>query len=199
MKKVLNLLFALAFTMIIPVSAKAAQSIDDFYFDLKGGSLNYTDGHLSGFANILAYTGPSIGSVGSMTMTFDFVNDGSYDWKWDTGLIDITENATGNIILKAAASGIEMDCNNYGYFSLGVVDSHFFQSVLSPTGITFDKTIMNMSFGTLALVSDKETNFNGNIGFGSVSGTNPVPIPAAAWLFLTGIAGIAGLRRKNKR
>ena len=55
------------------------------------------------------------------------------------------------------------------------------------TGYGFDATDVNWSFSSSSLTSYSMT----------VSSVSPVPVPAAAWLFGSGILGLAGIARRK--
>ena len=59
--------------------------------------------------------------------------------------------------------------------------------------------IANLSAGTLGAVGTFGlTNLHGQLTFNAVSTVAAVPVPAAVWMFLTGLIGVLGLNRHKK-
>jgi len=69
--------------------------------------------------------------------------------------------------------------------------SHIYSSIFSGLGSTIN-------------VFYQDSNYGDNVGDLQVkielaNGVAPIPLPAAAWLLLTGLAGIAGVRRLKRK
>lgn len=147
--------------------------------------------------------------------------------RWTTGyndLVNVIENEadgdTGYSVTLTADSGFLVYLNSFDIGNWGAaVDLPGFTitngsgSILfSATGITMDSSSVqaHQSFDFGTTVSAQElilhidtTGLGGNsdnIGLDNIqfSQVSAVPLPAAAWLFLSGIIGLAGLAAKRK-
>jgi hypothetical protein len=69
---------------------------------------------------------------------------------------------------------------------------------LSTVGVN-DGTYTSVDFGSLLLDFDENNDISGSL-FGSWTAAtfSPVPVPAAVWLFITGLLGLAGVARRKK-
>lgn len=97
-------------------------------------------------------------------------------------------------ILDATASGefansvVQFSYGNQGY---GEVEVNQFDNHLNTVGNSGDE------FFNIILAANSSYTLNLNVGVtGDLLGTTPVPLPPAAWSFLLGIAGLAGLLKK---
>jgi hypothetical protein len=97
-------------------------------------------------------------------------------------------------ILDATASGefansvVQLSYGNQGY---GEVEVNQFNNHLNIVGNSGDE------FLNIILAANSSYTLNLNVGVaGDLLGTTPVPLPPAAWPFLLGIAGLAGLLKK---
>lgn len=182
--KIIHIITAATF-MLVTATATAATiwvptNIDtdfiQFDFDsgpgisTNGGTLSLFDDSDTGFANAL-----EIGQDGGHVVFTDN-NDGS----WNAEVFDVTNTSGGSITLSGDNSfslGVDWGA---GYFG----DTNF--SLLS-------------SPDTYLVV------FDGIDGLGDrISGNTlavdlaPIPVPAAAWLFGTGLLGIVGIARRRR-
>lgn len=122
---------------------------------------------------------------------------GTYDYKLTFSLAGLNPStasisgqwaADNSAVLLLNGNKIAEKTGEYGFSCL---------ATFSQTGSYFVKGNNTLEF----IVS----NWNGNAGYGNPSGllvtgltgtANPVPIPAAVWLFGSGLFGLVGIRRK---
>jgi hypothetical protein len=80
--------------------------------------------------------------------------------------------------------------NGQNYFTIGSLDDQYIKSVsISGTGITGIDELQQVRVDPATLPG----------GGGGGGGTSVVPIPAAAWLFGSGLLGLAGVSRKRRQ
>jgi hypothetical protein len=106
----------------------------------------------------------------------------------DVGVIADTyarDNDTGSFIWTADRSG-QLD------FGIGIMDLN--DSIVSSTLYINN---LSSSYGAITGIGDFLSHGNGAFTLSTGTDTNPVPLPASAWLFLTGISFFM-YRRKNK-
>ncbi|WP_262963688.1 beta strand repeat-containing protein [Methylobacter psychrophilus] len=128
---------------------------------------------------------------GNQTATFSLANIGGLDSLY-TDLLD----GNYNFILGTAfsSSNVNNFTNLAGGSSLTNLDFLFNTSTVGNyVGSVFLASTGHNISGYLGALDGMTINFKG-----SVSGVAAVPVPAAAWLFLTGMVGLLGLGRRNK-
>ena len=223
MKKILKSFLVLACLIVLPLSGYAAQNINQFSFVLDSGKVSFDS-----TAKVLKGTDISVATLtlinGGVTQVFktnatlsfeaNFILDAMGLYKFGNGgymdingeVIDSTNNVISSGNLLNAKS---FDQNVFSWSPSSTIQSF----TLSTGNATLENNLDNLlslDSGTIYQSSSLLVNFKAptafntsfagvNIDKGVAQGSAPVPIPAAAWLFLSGIAGIAGLRRKNKK
>lgn len=226
MKKILKSVLVLACLVFFPMAAIAAPiAYNQFHFTIGGvdedtpaGAFSYDNGNISGQnINVSKLTITNSGQSGidyltnNFTMSFSAFNDGNPDvWNWKNGTLTINDES-GAKIFSGILNNLNLIKENYIYkLSIGTIENNtnFFISkfdddkydgYMNFLGTTTYTTTLDLAFVVPSKINQNMTTFSGDITGGNIHGQNPVPIPAAAWLFLSGFVGLAGLRRKNKK
>jgi len=112
-------------------------------------------------------------------------------------VFNVHATATGSIGISAIDNfgtlfdfGLnEASENGQNYFTIGSLDDQYIKSVsISGSGITGIDELQQVRVDPATLP-----------GGGGGGGTSVVPIPAAAWLFGSGLLGLAGVSRKRRQ
>lgn len=183
----------LAIGLFLAIPANAA-IVNEYWIDEANGIggydlINSTTSNIYGFA------------VGSSSATAadnfsDTVAWNSYvitHSEWDLGLYleiaDVDTQTLGTFESLFAATSDRAVLYAYDAFSL------------NPTYLAVDTMATGFQFNTFGLVSQYVT-FDRNyaiIDQGQATHPSAVPVPAAAWLFISGIIGLAGVARRKIR
>lgn len=83
-------------------------------------------------------------------------------------------------------SGLDSEIDS----ALGLSDSTVYQ----PTSLKINFNVPDNFFS----FPNNNPTFESIVSSGDVSGQAPVPLPAAAWFLISGIVGLAGLKKRNK-
>jgi hypothetical protein len=126
---------------------------------------------------------------GDQTATFSLANIGGLDALY-TDLLD--GNYTFNLGSAFSSSNVSNFTNLAGGSSLTNLDFLFNTSAVGDyTGSLFLASIGHNISGYSGALDGMTINFKGSV-------VSAVPVPAAAWLFLTGMVGLLGFGRRNK-
>ncbi|MGB5717302.1 MAG: VPLPA-CTERM sorting domain-containing protein, partial [Gammaproteobacteria bacterium] len=129
--------------------------------------------------------------------------------------VDFIEGAAGLLKFGFALNAAAIGPNNWASFEVydandNLLGSDFLLgSYTTPDGTnpsSFPEGVIEVAFSGLA--SYALFDFNADFGryiidnfegtFGSTEDINPVPIPAAAWLFGSGLLGLVGMARRKR-
>ncbi len=186
---------------------------DSFGWTLEGGQYDnpfYSSGSPSSASNdnstapgsalaifsspLLTATLPKVSTAGTVALQ-DFLNGLNNDISAGglTALKTGTETATGTESLGAP--------NKYGFFG-GSDLSSVGGTAITLFGFTGNGvnggTLQSYILGSASLGADGTLQINPNGGGGGGGTTAPVPLPAAVWLFGSGLMGLAGVSRRRK-
>lgn len=147
-----------------------------------------------------------VGEMVSFDVLLDFSSDsttgGSVDIAWDPSVLQYNDNF--NITLSPRDSTFDVvDFQQPGLLSVGLGDFAGF----TPTGVLGVVEYMAMGEGTTDISlgdSQKWGGFFSSTGAlipvnyaGSQVSVSAVPVPAAVWLFSSGLVGLAGMARRK--
>ncbi|WDP90897.1 MAG: VPLPA-CTERM sorting domain-containing protein [Desulfobacter sp.] len=126
------------------------------------------------------------GAAGAGNLNY---TDGTKLTDLELGAYDVDVDDAGNVIFNgnggysftAVWNGTEGDGTNYDYIGIGP-GSHWFSFIDSEGDVTKDGSLYQADFYNNGIAEAK-----------------PVPVPAAVWLLGTGLAALAGIRRKAVR
>ena len=197
------------------------RSLNDDVDALARGSANFVNYNPSNNANISAafsdYYG--LGALGgggdidslSASISFDFTLDENTEIL--VGLLDNNDVYNGSIFLDfdiflngeqyyGAGGGIFSNNNA----SLEEALFAFDDSVFSFGSLASGDYLLEFIFADLLIDRDYGDDFIGDFVFGTGDGalaqslttTSPIPVPAAVWLFGSGLIGLMGFARRNK-
>jgi hypothetical protein len=137
-----------------------------------------------------------------------------------TGLSNVTASAANNIggannsldAWFAALNSTPVGTNNFGTIALTDANSPaivapgyngFIQGTTSMTGYGYMDFVSLADLGTPVLFSDTPAKgftlaANGALTYGEQAAVSSVPLPAAAWLFGSGLLGLIGIGRRKQ-
>jgi hypothetical protein len=138
----------------------------------------------------------SIAVIGDVTYNYGFVYTAAAnlgDSATSAGILAGGSVPTG--VIDPVAGTIQMDLSSW-FYNTGNED--FSQGVPNATG-TASCVGNNCTFQLVWQKAETNGQFQGHIGYWTVSGTatTVVPIPSAVWLFFSGLAGIAAFIRRR--
>ncbi|MDJ0859581.1 MAG: VPLPA-CTERM sorting domain-containing protein [Dinoroseobacter sp.] len=125
------------------------------------------------------------GSFVTLSFGADFVTVGNF----------VIDTASGGLNGVANGTGIQTGASQAQLFTFGSTTAAGTQLLISPTL----NTALGATFGTAALEQVFGTDNVTGAEFG-LANTAPqvVPLPAAGWLLLAGVGGLAALKRKRR-
>lgn len=160
-----------------------------FYFGSASASLLVTSftGQLSGFN----------GAIGNVHVSFEYDSDSSGLYAGRATISDFGDYAANDFILISST-------DHYLYFDAPTVTGtttkslHLYGNFFNwaPSEFVFDNRSLAIgnTYGGPHFGVDID-----NLSVLTVNvGTSPVPVPAAAWLFATGLIGLVGVARRKK-
>ncbi|MFK5947234.1 MAG: VPLPA-CTERM sorting domain-containing protein [Methylococcales bacterium] len=188
MRKILSKLSFIGIALLFATTVNASV-ISEYWIDQENGNgafdiTNDTGSDIYGFA------------VGSNDAVWAYDNSGL---GWDADVYDaLTWNSGANIEL-----GLNTDTASIGLFS--DLFPGFDRAVIysanrfEPIPLAVGDTATGFEFGTLWLSSPYVTFDQNNnvIDQGQTTHVSAVPVPAAAWLFGSGLVGLAGISRRK--
>jgi hypothetical protein len=196
-------LLIISLVMFAASSAFAALSYD----------VNVDTSALNGLGYLYFQYNTGFGQIGTSTATVqNFTTDGTLGAVGPNAFANSGNNVTGTLPGSVSFTNGIVETNDYNHGITFGNNLHF--SLLLPNGTsqiagsTFSLGLYQDALGSTPLKTVDGTLFSINLnadGTASTSiadgGTNvtptPTPIPAAFWLLGSGLAGLAGLRRKN--
>jgi len=176
-------------------------------FNYTGQIISNPDGIVSvgtGFSGSFSYDDGLVGSSNSNGTLYSPVNfslsiDGT-DINF-SGLVNVDDNSTftlpGNDVLQIGSAGIAPSPDLNGTLLQGItidlVDST--QTTLSGEGLPLNINLVDWTSKLLVIRSTESLNLT----FGSIDSlVSAVPVPAAVWLFGSGLLGLAGMARRKQ-
>jgi hypothetical protein len=203
MKKFLSLLFAGLVIGLSMATGASAMTVGLFPTILSGNTTGYADSY---------FTGPpddSFIGIGGQVVTYDFgadrVTDGvgqdfnvyEVDWgspEFSSMSVSVSIDGTMFINVDATIKPVVriFDDSKHGN------DSYAKSYDLSGSGLSEVRYIRIDGDGTGAAGGTSGFDLDA-IGAINYKVATPVPIPAAVWLFGSGLVGLAGIRRKFKK
>lgn len=221
MKKMKILMPLLAFCGVFPLSVKAAPVYSGCYidystyeeicpiatevilYDISGVADFYYEDTYTGVPGTLA---SSYLAVGSFEMTTVSNSDtGAYSV---SGVLNLQPEFGLNANYTAEFSDIDFYYNTVtlagegftGDFSPAILIPGVWEIMLTPDGIALNTIPNSAYYWRDGIVTDADTYGNSYVIDMSLTGTvSSVPVPAAIWLFVSGIAGLTGLARRKKQ
>jgi hypothetical protein len=140
------------------------------------------------FSSLLGTTTPSNVGNTQMTLLLGFLNGLQSDVQFGGGLAPLTgtETTAGSYSVAAASK--------YGLFGANDLEA------LGATDQIFGLTGNNVKSGQVQsyLLGTASFTKAGGLVFAANPGGAPVPLPAAAWLFGSGLLGLVGVSRRRK-
>lgn len=207
---IMKTVLAVSAVALMAGSAQAATYSPDTFLGADNVSPSNPSEEVDALAAILGlpsdnfeFTEKYFASDDSETPVFDLMRDDVGNW-----YVNVDPNEPGYFVLKIG-SGVELPYSHYFYANDGAADevsllvwSNDF-SVCSGEGFAstvdcasevayFDAFMWDsyLETGTLGGALSHITLIDGD--------TTPIPLPAAGWLLLGGLGGLAAMRRRNK-
>jgi hypothetical protein len=149
------------------------------------GTVNTTTGAFS-----------AIGLTGQLSLS-GLAYDTGTSTMW--GMTEISFEATlvtVNLTTGAATLGQPLFDNTNAYILDNVGSIEFLNGVLY-AGISLNGSVNPGGLYSINTANGAATPI-GNTGMGSITGLTAVPVPAAAWLFGSGLLGLIGISRRKK-
>ena len=160
--------------------------------------------------NPISDSAPTGGSVNFSFEGSDFeMVDGAFDLNWDTSVLTYNGDFAFDAGLTPRDSFFDTIIEAPGQLSIGWTTGFGPALVFGATPRTIGSLSFTMiggpgSSSTLTLSDSALVSFNdasgAPIAMNYVDGvaTNPVPVPAAVWLFGSGLIGLVGVARRKK-
>lgn len=146
-----------------------------------------------------------LGSLGNVpppvSDTRNALTPGAYDDYYTFFAVSDVTNAT---------ISFSLDPSGAGFFQAGAFSIELYENVTFPTGIPIASGLSGGGQPSVSFLADLMNNttytvrtaFSFNAGAGitadATTSVSAVPIPAAAWLFGSGLIGLIGLARRKK-
>ena len=200
----------------------SGQTVDFFYDDTDPGTAAYGTMQISGdtiFATPSTFETIALNGIGETTFTntgsvFVIAKDG-YSFSGVDIIEGGTYNTTGNGTVDVTSSIRVMDSNNIftqetsflNISDLTALGAHSWEGRLNydmTTGMWDSTNSIQLTLSTLLSATSPDTGSSAIINqtlTGSSLGmsiTTVIPVPAAAWLFASGLIGLAGFARRKK-
>ena len=183
---------ALILAMMFAGSASAAMFsiLYDDFDDQTIGTNNIVGSGMFSYDGPIVLGAFSLGSLTGIGFSATFDSGESY------GTVDIDTDlfASGIFVYDAGAGNFGMVFTGFG----GILDGSFDLSNGAGGGLSHEPT--DSIFETIGCCGgDGVTNLYGSeVYFGDYQALSAVPIPAAAWLFGSGLLGLIGIARRKK-
>ena len=185
-------MLALILAMMFAGSASAAMFsiLYDDFDDQTIGTNNIVGSGMFSYDGPIVLGAFSLGSLTGIGFSATFDSGESY------GTVDIDTDlfASGIFVYDAGAGNFGMVFTGFG----GILDGSFDLSNGAGGGLSHEPT--DSIFETIGCCGgDGVTNLYGSeVYFGDYQALSAVPIPAAAWLFGSGLLGLIGIARRKK-
>jgi len=220
-----KLLMGLAFTFITSVTLNANAALIDgsvlSFNSYDGGSSIPPDGNGSWFSvepttfgviGISSFDGVILGSTQTATGSHSGVPDGSesptidnpHDWFGNTGMLSTVSDTN---VLTTTGNTATIDFTGIRWSWAGTDNIVIYDSAAGDSGVANISCVLDCGNGDTYIL-----DYIGHIELGSPSGLggeevtihlegiiSAVPIPAAAWLFGSGLLGLVGVARRKQR
>lgn len=160
-----------------PVNSGVTLPFSDALFSFSSGTYAYSNGD--------KYT---YGANGTFNVTGSFDLNGNGTLESGEKNITLLSGTLGPLVLDRSASQYKISSSN-----LTVTDYALASYFGYPVGTLFTGA-MNLAFN----VSTVPDDFQGGEGTSGHITTNPVPLPGAAMLLFSGLAGLFGVRRRSE-